>query len=85
MDGKNHCVQCQLKRKPADFTHIFSISTIDAILLLGHAFSRQDMYDVHRFDARKILWHMGIQFKKIHIILLYDAGQSYVKNKMVAK
>ena len=45
----------QLKRKLADFTHIFSVSTIDAILLLCHTFSRQDMYDVHRFDTRKIL------------------------------
>ena len=33
-------------KKPADFTHIFSVSTIDAILLLRHAFSRQDMYDI---------------------------------------
>jgi len=64
MDSKNHRVHGQLKGKPADFTHIFGVSTIDAILLLLHAFSRQDMYDVHRFDARKILWHMGIQFKK---------------------
>ena len=63
MDGKNHCVHGQLKRKPADFTHIFSFSTIDAILLLRHAFSCQDMYDAHRFDARKILWRMGIQLK----------------------
>ena len=64
MHGKNHRVHGQLKRKPADFTHIFSISTIDAILLLHHVFSCQDMYDVHRFDARKILWRMGIQLKK---------------------
>ena len=64
MVGKNHCVHGQLKRKPADFTNIFSISTIDAILLLRNACSRQDMYDVHRFDARKILLRMGIQFKK---------------------
>ena len=63
MDGKNHRVHRQLNRKPADFTHIFSVSTINAILLLRHAFSCQDMYDVHRFDARKILWRMGIQFK----------------------
>ena len=65
--------------------HIFSVSTIDAILLLCHAFSWQDMYDVHRFDARKILWRMGIQLKKVHYILLYDAGQFYVKNKMAAE
>jgi len=52
------------KKNPADFAHIFSVSTIDAILLLRYSFSRQDMYDVHRFDARKILWHMGIQLKK---------------------
>ena len=64
MYGKNHHVHGQLKRKPADFTHIFSVSTIDAILLLRHAFSRQDMYNIHRFDARKILWGMGIQLKK---------------------
>ena len=64
MDGKNHRVLGQLKKKPADFTHIFSISTIDAILLLHHAFSRQDMYDVHRLDTRKILCPMGIQLKK---------------------
>jgi len=64
MDGKNHCVNGQLKRKPADFIHIFSVSTIDAILLLRHSFSRQDMYDLHRFVARKILWRMGIQLKK---------------------
>ena len=64
MDGKNHCINGQLKRKPADFIHIFSVSTIDAILLLSHSFSRQDMYDVHRFDARNILWRMGIYLKK---------------------
>ena len=64
MDCKNNRVHGQLKRKPADFTHIFSVSTIDAILLLCHAFSRQDMYDVHRFDSRKILCCMGIQLKK---------------------
>jgi len=43
------------------------------------------MYDIHRFDARKILCHMGIQFKKIHNILLYDAEQFYVNNKMAAE
>ena len=59
MDGKNHRVHGQLKRKPADFSPIF-----DAILLLRNACSRQDMYDVHRLDARKILWRMGIQLKK---------------------
>ena len=59
MDSKNHRVHGQLKRKPADFTHIFNISTIDAILLLCHAFSRQDMYDVQRFDTRNILGRMG--------------------------
>jgi len=64
MDGKNHRVHGQLKRKPADFSHIFGVSTIDAILLLRNACSRQDMYDVHRLDARKILWRMGIQLKK---------------------
>ena len=64
MVGKNHRLHGQLKRKSEDFTHIFSVSTIDAILLLRHAFFRQDMYDVHRFDARKILWCMGIQLKK---------------------
>ena len=69
------------KKKTADFTHIFSVSTIDAILLLRHAFSCQDMYDVHRFDARKILWRKGMQLKKIHNILLYDAGQFYVKRQ----
>ena len=74
MDGKNR-VHGQLNRKPADFKHIFSISTIDAILLLRHAFSRQDMYDVHRFDARKILKRMGIQLQKINNILLYDAEE----------
>jgi len=58
MGGKNHRVHGQLKRKPADFSHIFGVSTIDAILLLRNACSRQDMYDVHRLDARKILWHM---------------------------
>ena len=47
----------------ADFTQIFSVS-IEAILLLRHSFSRQNMYDVHRFDARKILWCMVIQLKK---------------------
>jgi len=54
MDAKNHRVHGQLKRKPADFTHIFSVSTIDAILFLRHACFRKDMYDVHRFDTRKI-------------------------------
>jgi len=65
MGGKNHRIHGQLKRKPADFTHIFSVSTID-VLLLRHAFSRQDIYRyaVHRVDARKILWRMGIQLKK---------------------
>ena len=62
MDGKNHRLHGQLKRKPADFTHIFS--TKDAILLLRYTFSRQDMYDGHRFYAKKILWRMGIQLKK---------------------
>ena len=64
MDIKNHHVHGQLKRKLADFTHILSVSTIDAILLLRHAFSCQDMYDMHRFDARNILRRMGIQLKK---------------------
>ena len=64
MDGKNHRVHGQLSRKPADFKHIFSISTIDAIVLFCHSFSHQDMYDVHRFDASKILRRMGIQLKK---------------------
>ena len=41
------------------------------------------MYDVHRFDAGKILRRMGIQLKKY--ILLYDAEQLYVKNKMAAE
>ena len=27
-------------------------------------YGRIPMYDVHRFDARKILWRMGIQLKK---------------------
>ena len=67
-------VHGQLKRKPADFTHIFSVSTIDVILLLRHAFSHQDMFDIHRFDARKILWRMDIQLKKIHNIF-YDAEE----------
>ena len=43
MDGKNHHEHGQLKRKPADFTHIFSVSAIDAVLLLPNAFSCQDM------------------------------------------
>ena len=44
------------------------------------------MYDIHRFDARNILWRMGTySIKKVHNILLYDAGQFYVKNKMAAK
>ena len=46
MDGKNHRVHGQLKGKPADFPNIFSVNTIDAIVLLRHSFSRQDMYDV---------------------------------------
>jgi len=74
MHGKNHGVHGQLKRKPADFTHIFSVSTIGAILLLRHAFSRQDMYDVHRFDARKILWRMGIQLKKYTTLFCMTLG-----------
>ena len=49
-----------------------SLSTIDAILLLRHALFWQDMYDVHRFDARKILWRMGIQLKKF---TTYDAEE----------
>ena len=28
---------------------------------------------------------MGILLKKVHNILLYDAGQFYVKNKMAAE
>ena len=28
---------------------------------------------------------MGIQLKKVHNILLYDAGQFYVKNKMAGQ
>jgi len=64
MDAKNHLVHGQSKRKPADFKHIFSVSTIDTILLLRHACFRKDMYDVYRFDARNILWRMGIQLKK---------------------
>ena len=64
MDGKNHRVHGQLKRKLADFSHIFGVSTIDAILLLRYASSRQYMYDVHRLDARKIFWRMDIQLKK---------------------
>ena len=64
MDAKKHRLYSQLKRKPADFTHIFSVSTIEAILLLRHVVSRQDMYDVHRFDARKILRRICIQLKK---------------------
>ena len=43
------------------------------------------MYDEHRFDARKILRRMGIQLKKVHNILLYDAEQFKLKNKMVAE
>ena len=44
------------------------------------------MYDVHRFDARKILGGMGTySIEKIHNILLYDAGQFYVNNKMAAE
>ena len=62
--AKNHRVHGQIKRKPSDFTHIFSVSTIDAIFLLPHALFWQDMYDVHRFDARKFLWCMGIQLNK---------------------
>ena len=37
------------------------------------------MYNVHRFDAR------NISIKKVHNILLYEAGQFYVKNKMAAE
>ena len=43
------------------------------------------MFDVNRFDARKILWRMGMQLKKIQNIILYDAGQFYVKDKMAAE
>jgi len=65
MKAKNHCEHGQLKRKPADFKHIFSVNTKDAILLLRHTcFGRICMYNVHRFDARKILRHMGMQLKK---------------------
>jgi len=61
---ENPRVHGQLKRETADFTHIFSVSTLDAILLLRHACFRKDMYDVHRFDTRNILWQMGMQLKK---------------------
>ena len=75
MDAKNHRVHGQLKRKLADFKHIFSVSTIDAILLLRHACFQKDMYDVHRFDAINILRRMGrYSIKNVHNILLYDAG-----------
>jgi len=81
MDGKNHCVNGQLKKNLADFTHIFSVSTIEAILLVRHAFSRQDMYDVHRFDARKILWHMGIQLKKYTTFYYMTLGSFMLKTR----
>ena len=57
-----------------------------AIVSLRHACFWKNMYDVHRFDARKILWRMGTYLiKKVNNILLYDAGQFYVKNKMAAE
>jgi len=34
---------------------------------------------------QKYFLHMGIQLKKVHNILLYDAGQFYVKTKMAAE
>ena len=36
-------------------------------------------------DAKNVLWRMGILLKKLHNILLYDAGQFYVNNKMAAE
>ena len=53
-----------IKKETGRFPNIFSVSTIDAIVLLRRACFQKDMYDVHRFDARNILWHMGIQLKK---------------------
>ena len=43
------------------------------------------MHDVHRFDARKDFVAYGYFIKKVHNVLLYDAGQFYVKNKMAAE
>ena len=43
------------------------------------------MVNAHRFDARKILWRMGIYLKIVHNILLYDAGRFYGVNKMAAE
>ena len=43
------------------------------------------MYDVHRFDARNIFVAYGYSIKKVHNIILYDAGQFYVKYKMAAE
>ena len=33
----------------------------------------------------KIFWPYGYEIKKVHNILLYDAGQFYVKSKMAAE
>ena len=35
MDAENHPVHGQIKRKPADLTHIFSVSTIDTMPFLA--------------------------------------------------
>ena len=42
------------------------------------------MYDVHRFDARKILWRIGIYLIKF-TTFYYDAEQFYVNNKIAAE
>jgi len=72
---KNHRVHGQLKGN-RKILRIFlaSVGTKDAILLLRHAFSCQDMYDIHRFDARKILWRMGIQLKKFTTFYFMTLG-----------
>ena len=82
MDAQNHHVDGKLKRKPADFTHIFSVSTIAPFYYcVMPVFSGICMtYKVHRFDARKNFWRMGYAIKKVHNILLYEAGQFYIKN-----
>jgi len=47
MDAKNHCVHGQLKRKPAYFTHIFSVSTIGPLYYCSKTiFGRICTYDV---------------------------------------
>ena len=65
--SKIHRLHGQLKRKLADFTHIFRVSTYYSrhfIIVSCLVFGRICMTYLHRFDARKILWHMGMQLKK---------------------